>query len=114
MTTRSSHAPFPPPPDIEPTDTAGVVTFREHALGRITAHIGHNMVGYIEPHVSMRMRRAAFRCTLDDGQRLGRADTMDKARVALLHAVADWHDAAGQAYAALAHAIRMQAEEASP
>lgn len=109
MTARSL-SPFPHPPDIERIEIeSGPVRFRAQPFGREVACIGSNPVGSIEPAPWGRMTRASFRCSLFEGG-IGRADSIAKAKIALLHRIADWHDLAGPLYAELAMLIRLQAD----
>lgn len=99
--------PDDPGADVE---SIGVVRFVPQGFGREIASIGSNPVGSIEATDWGKLKRATWRCGLFEGALCSRADTTTKAKVALLHRIADWHDLAGPAYAPLAHVIRLQAD----
>lgn len=102
---------LPPPPDVESTSTDGPVLFMAQGFGREIACIGANPAGEINPQPWGKVRRACWRCTLFPGGLLFRADSIARARIALLYRIADWHDLSGGAYAQQAKRIRMQADE---
>jgi hypothetical protein len=94
--------------------TIGVVRFVPQDFGREYACIGDNPVGFVEPIRWGRLQRFAYRTTLFEAPLQFKADSVVRAKVALLHRIADWHDLAGPLYAEHARLIRLQADEIAP
>lgn len=104
----------PDDPGTGTIECVEVVRFIVKEFGREIAAIGNNPVGSIEPTDWGKLKRATWRCGLFEGALCARADSNLKAKVALLHRIADWHDLAGPLYATHARLIRLQAEEIAP
>lgn len=93
---RSSHAPFPPPPDIEPIDDPyAPVVFEPRGNGLLVAKLGCIVVGMIAP-TSGRFARAWWSCFLPDTSRAAQpVSSIEAGKDRLAHRVRDWVDAAG-------------------
>ncbi len=112
----SLHAPLrqPDDPGTHGEPACGPVHFVTQPFGREVAMIGDNPVGSVEPINWGRMTRASYSCSLFQAPLTFQCDTIIKAKIKLLHRIADWHDLAGPLYREHARRIRWQTEEFTP
>jgi hypothetical protein len=87
------------------------ITFTRQPSGQEIATLGKAEVGIVLPYPAGRRVGAMWRCFLfvGDRQSPNGASTIHHAKRQLILRVADWHDLAGGAHAALAEDFRAQA-----